>query len=135
MKDLNFSDPITLAYNQRGSIVIDDIIPKDEDDPNYVPQLANYGLIKIEDKNFDLKCRKVHLNSSRNLSAIGSDQEAVDVLTTVCASRKEKKVNYTVKSFPHYGAYGFVNYDEGDSSSYQSGDTLDKSRSGGGVFT
>ena len=135
MKDLKFSDPISLAYNQRDSIVIDDIVPKDEDDPNYVPQLANYGLIKVADKNFNLKCRKINLDSSRNLSAIGSDQEAVNVLTIVCASRKEKKVDYTVKSFPHYGAYGFVNYDEGDSSSYQSGSTLDKGRNGGGVFT
>ena len=144
MTDLNFSEPIVLAYNQRGSIVLDDVVIRKDKEDTRPPQIVNYGLIKNEDNSFTIKSRNVALNSSRDLSSIGSTEEAKVALSNTCATKRPKVIGeegesklfgFTVKSFPHYGAYGFVNYNEGEDSSYQYGIDLNNSRSGGGVFT
>lgn len=139
MTGLNFSEAITLPYGQTMSVVVDGVVGKEGE-----PQIVNYGLIKNGDEDFSLKCRIVPLNSSRDLTVIGSDGEAKTVLNINCATNldnikssqttSEGLFGFTVKSFPHYGAYGYVNYDGGESSSYQYGVTLDKSRNGGNIF-
>lgn len=135
MIDLNFSDEITLSDNQRGSVVVDGIGEKE-------PVIGNYGCILKEENGAEstyiIKMVRKTLNIDRDLEAALTPQntDANIELNTYCASNlKDKDIfNFTIKTFPHYGAYGYVNYKKGDAAVYKYGPTLNKTRGGGDIF-
>ena len=151
MFDLNFSDELTLPYGQRTSVVIDgvarEITPNHSEKLEASPLLINYGFIKNSNDNFELRYRSVSLkNADRELaiSQIASDVEATSsTMPNVCTKSKKGKGDkgntevlhtYTVKSFPQYGAYGYINYNNGEESDFVYNINLNKSYSGGGFF-
>ena len=133
---LSFSEPIELAKNQRCSVVVDDLIGNKGN-----PTIGNYGLVKKGETDdippityFDLKLKQVPLSSDRDFNGLSSAEEASVALTIDCATKAQIITNFTVKSFPHYGVYGFVNYNLSDKSGIHYGLTLNKIRDGGEIF-
>lgn len=148
MTNLNFSEPIKLPYGQTLSVVVDGSIEKEgqeevkEEDKEYKPVIINYGLIPSEIiteqgkeiETFKLCYNVIDLDENRNFKVLESQSSAEEVLKEVGAEGLENIISYTAKTMPHYGSYGFVNYDLGETSSYQYGLSLSESRSGGNIF-
>lgn len=132
MISLNFSEEITLSDNQRDSVVVDGI-GKDS------PAIGNYGLILKNDdgeaSTFDIKMAQYGLSVDRNLEVLQpANSDANIELNSKCAGNLKDIFKFTVKTFPHYGAYGYVNYKNGDAAVYKYGTLLDKTRGGGNIF-
>lgn len=155
MTELNFSEDITLLTNQRESIVIDGvarrIVVKDNE---YVsekleqsPILINYGFIK-QGNDFQLRYKAVSLGDgdrTDDFKLIGGKGQSANnqTMPNQCAISKRKvktsqnKIlsTYTAKSYPQYGGYGFINYNNDKDSDFVYGINLNKSYIGGEVFS
>ena len=104
-RNLDFSDEVTLGDNQYNSIVID--IPTHQKDT----KLYDYGSIKSNTVPpfFTLK---------RGNITFGTPERDYDRLKGVhpvdTVGKQSKPITnfftYSIKVFPHFGAYGFVNY-------------------------
>jgi hypothetical protein len=138
MTNLNFSEAIELSYNQRASVVIDW--------NKNGPKIGNYGLILETQGNentpstFKIQMVAKDLNENRNFNILAAgDKEAKNELNSVCASNLNglegsDLFNFVVKTFPHYGVYGYVNYKQGDAATYRSGVLLETARGGSDIY-
>lgn len=130
MKDLHFENgTIELPEGQLNSIVLDDVVVRKEKDKKITPILANYYEIANSNNNlkFDLKRRSITLTATRDLTGISNTELPVTDLTQEIHS-------FTVKSFPHFGAYGFINYSMDENSAIMLGIDLKENRDSGGLF-
>ena len=99
-----------------------------------------YHTVNINKEYFLLKACFKNLNAERNFNEVFADQSKLDEnnnkipedadakLTEDCASGLEQIFSFTVKTFPNYGAYGYVNFNLGEESGIQIGKTLDSTR-------
>ena len=139
MTSLDFSNPIELSYNQRASVVVDW-------SDNSSPKIGNYGLILETQGNennpsvFKIQMVAKDLDKNRNLDVLAAgDKEASTELKSQCASNLNglegsDLFNFVVKTFPHYGVYGYVNYKQGDAATYRSGVLLQTARGGSDIY-
>lgn len=94
-----------------------------------------YTLINKNENYFTVKRRLENLDEKRDFETVfeghseqGQPKEATTILTEPCASVLDKIFSFTVKTFPNFGAYGFVNYDLGARASIQFGRDLNIAR-------
>lgn len=130
MKDLYFENGmINLPDGQLNSIVLDDVVVRKEKNETITPILANYYEIVNSNNSskFDLKRRSIDLTATRDLTEISNTELPVTDLTQEIHS-------FTVKSFPHFGAYGFINYSMDENSAIMLGIDLKTNRDSGGLF-
>lgn len=99
-----------------------------------------YHTVNINKEYFLLKACFKNLNEERNFEEVFADQSKLDEndnkipedantkLNENCASKLGQIFSFTVKTFPNYGAYGYVNYNLGEESSIQINKVLNSSR-------
>ena len=99
-----------------------------------------YHTVNRNNDYFLLKACFKELTQERNFEEAFSDQIELDendktvpknannVLNQKCASSLNQIFSFTVKTFPNFGAYGYVNYNLGEDSNIQSGVTLTTAR-------